>query len=79
MLASLAMAGRSLAMAGRSKSVLFSRRKPQTISKSEYQMTKTFPELMQYLFQTFQDILCFEFRIWSIRICFGLPWRDMPG
>jgi hypothetical protein len=61
------------AMAGRSKS--------ETISKSEYQMTKTFPALLQYLFETLEDILCFEFGIWVIRICFGLPcppWRFGP-
>jgi len=43
----------------------------ETISKSEYQMTKTFPALLQYLFETFEDILCFEFGTWVIRICFG--------
>jgi len=34
-------------------------------------MTKTFPASLQYLFETLEDILCFEFGIWVIRICFG--------
>jgi hypothetical protein len=34
-------------------------------------MTKTFPALLQYLFEALEDIPCFEFGIWVIRICFG--------
>ena len=32
-------------------------------------MTKTFPAFPQYLVQINEDMLCFEFRIWVIRIC----------
>jgi len=34
-----------------------------TISKFEYQMTKTFLALTQYLFETSKDILCFGFGV----------------
>jgi len=57
-------------MAGRSKF--------ETISKSEYKMTKTFLALVQYLFEASEDIHYFGFGIWVIRICFGFRgWRKL--
>ncbi|RLB87255.1 MAG: hypothetical protein DRH50_17130 [Deltaproteobacteria bacterium] len=34
-------------------------------------MSKTFPVVMQSLFEIRQDIHCLELRIWNIGICFG--------
>ena len=61
----------------------FSRSDPDPIGtgrNSEFG-NKTFPALIQYLYESFKDIFCFEFRISDIRICFGLPSpsRDQDG